>query len=165
MDTSTTSFVCCHRHYYCEDVWLCDEQWSVDNWCIRQKVVRLYRRTQIWAQSGSDLPQMGQIRGFFQIRFSTFWRPAPKCTESDLKKIPGFVPFGANLTHFGPKSVHAVLYVCFIHNRSSPFWLGEVLRINSMSFSLSLCLYCFPDYKWRLVHFIGLLWFYGSGFE
>ena len=37
---------------------------------------------------------MGQIREFFQIRFSTFWLGEPKCTESDLKKIPEFVPFG-----------------------------------------------------------------------
>ena len=28
---------------------------------------------QIWPQSGSDWPEMGQIWGFFQIRFSTFW--------------------------------------------------------------------------------------------
>ena len=59
---------------------------------------------QIWAQSGSDWPQMGQIRGLFQIRFNTFWLTEPKCTESDLKKNHGFVPFGANMTHFGPKS-------------------------------------------------------------
>ena len=49
---------------------------------------------------------MGQIRGFFQIRFSTFWLGEPKCTESDLKKIPGFVPFGVNLPHFWSKSGH-----------------------------------------------------------
>ena len=46
-----------------------------------------------WAKSGD----------FFQIRFSIFWLGEPKCTESDLKKIPRFVPFGANLTHFGPE--------------------------------------------------------------
>ena len=38
------------------------------------------------------------IPGIFQIRFTE-----PKCTVSDLKKkMLGFVPFGANLTHFGP---------------------------------------------------------------
>ena len=41
----------------------------------------------VWLQSRSDLPQMGQIRDFFQIRFL---KPA-------LKKSPGLVPFGANL--------------------------------------------------------------------
>jgi len=49
-------------------------------------------------------PKWGQIRGFFQIRFSTFWRGAPKCTESDLEESPDFSHFGANLTEFGPKS-------------------------------------------------------------
>ena len=43
---------------------------------------------QMWAQSWSDWPQMGQIRDFFRSDFSRFW----------------IVPFGANLTHFGPKS-------------------------------------------------------------
>ena len=71
-----------------------------------------------WSESvlfGSPNPAI------FQIRFSTFWLVDPKCTESDLKKspicdrakmywiwsktIPGFVPFGANLPLFGPKSV------------------------------------------------------------
>ena len=36
---------------------------------------------QIRPQSDSDWPQMGQIRDFFKSAFSTFWRPAPKCTE------------------------------------------------------------------------------------
>ena len=58
---------------------------------------------QIWPQSGSDLPEMGQFREFFQIRFSTFWLSEPKCTESDLKNSR-ICPFWANLTHFGPKS-------------------------------------------------------------
>ena len=50
-------------------------------------------------------PNWGQIgpkwdkSGIFQIRFSTFWRGAPKCTESD-RKNPRFVPFGSDLTHF-----------------------------------------------------------------
>ena len=35
---------------------------------------------------------MGQIRGFFHLGFSTF------------EKSIGFFPFGANLTHFRPKS-------------------------------------------------------------
>ena len=46
---------------------------------------------QIWAQSGSDWPQMGKIRDFFQIRF---WL-------GDLKKS---LDLGENMTHFGPKS-------------------------------------------------------------
>ena len=34
---------------------------------------------------------------------------ALKCTESDLKKKPGFVSFGGNLTHFCPKYDKQVL--------------------------------------------------------
>ena len=44
----------------------------------------------------------GTNPGLFQIRFQCIWRGAPKALKSDLKK-PGFVPFGANLTHFGAK--------------------------------------------------------------
>ena len=43
--------------------------------------IRLYG-CQVWFQSGSDWPQMGQIWGFFRSDFSAF---------------------GANLTHFGAK--------------------------------------------------------------
>ena len=45
---------------------------------------------------------MGQIRGFLRSDFSAFGAPAPNALKSVLKK-PGFVPFGANLTHFGAK--------------------------------------------------------------
>ena len=56
------------------------------------------------------LAQNGTNLGFFQIRFSAFWLTEPKCTESDLKNNSEFVPFGANLTHFGLKSdTHALL--------------------------------------------------------
>ena len=57
------------------------------------------------------------------MRFITFWltdksgkfftsdsvHHRAKMTESDLKIIPGFVQFGANMTHFGPKSVHPIM--------------------------------------------------------
>ena len=52
------------------------------------------RSHQIWARSGSDRPQMGQIRDLFQIRSANYW----------IWKIPGFSPFGANLIHFVPES-------------------------------------------------------------
>ena len=61
-------------------------------------------------QIGSDWRQMGQIwdflrasehfvtnLGLFKISFSTFWRGAPKCTDTDLKKsqiCPISAPFG-----------------------------------------------------------------------
>ena len=44
----------------------------------------------------------GTNPGLFQIKFQCIWRGAPNALKSDLKK-PGFVPFGANLTHFGAK--------------------------------------------------------------
>ena len=40
---------------------------------------------QIWAQSGSVWPQMGQIRDFFRSDFSTLSQNVPK---SDLKNFP-----------------------------------------------------------------------------
>ena len=48
---------------------------------------------QIWAKSGADWPQMGQIREFFtdQIQYI-------------LAKKSQFVPFVANLIHVWPKS-------------------------------------------------------------
>ena len=45
----------------------------------------------------------GTNPGFFQIRFSTFWLYVLKLI---WKKIPGFVPLGANLIHFESKSDH-----------------------------------------------------------
>ena len=54
---------------------------------------------QIWAQNRSDWPKMGQIRDFFRSDFSLI---EPNVLKTDLKS-PGFVPFGANLTHFGAK--------------------------------------------------------------
>ena len=51
-----------------------------------------------WLQSGSDRTKMGQIRDFFWSDFSC---EAPKFYT--VWKSPGFVPFMANLTHFGAK--------------------------------------------------------------
>ena len=42
--------------------------------------------------------------GLFKISLSTIWLGEAKCTKSDLKKIPGFVPFCGNLTHIWSKS-------------------------------------------------------------
>ena len=62
----------------------------------------------------SKLVYIGHKSGTFKISFSTFWRGAPKCTETELKKSqprqnvlklilksPRFVQFGANLSQFG----------------------------------------------------------------
>ena len=62
---------------------------------LRPMVARVLQKTvlrcQTWLQIGSDWPQIGQIRRFLY-------------TESDMKKIPGFLPFVANVAHFGPKT-------------------------------------------------------------
>ena len=62
---------------------------------------------QIWAQNWSDWPQMRQ----FQDCSGTFW------LNGSLKK-PGFVPFGANLTHFGSKSDISNVYSSFYPSQS-----------------------------------------------
>lgn len=35
---------------------------------------------QIWTKSSSDWPQMGKIRHFFRVDFSSFWLGEPKCS-------------------------------------------------------------------------------------
>ena len=47
-------------------------------------------------------PKWDKSGAFFRSDFSAFGAPAPNVLKSDLKK-PGFVPFGANLNHFGAK--------------------------------------------------------------
>ena len=81
---------------------------------------------QIWTQSGSDWPQMGQIREFFKsdsvhgVRFAPNWTNEGFFSDQIQyilahktkmywiwsEKNPRFVPFGANLIHFGFKSGH-----------------------------------------------------------
>jgi len=53
------------------------------------------QKGQIWAKSGLDWYQMEQIWNFFRSDFGIFWNL--------IWKSLGFVPFGANLTHFGAK--------------------------------------------------------------
>ena len=58
----------------------------------RQKRATEYQGCRIWALSASVWPQMGQSREFFRGVF--------KYTKIRSEKSPGFVPFGANLTHY-----------------------------------------------------------------
>ena len=51
---------------------------------------------QIRTQSRSDCPLMGQIRDFFSSKYTVYLNL--------IWKSPGFVLFGANLTHFVQKS-------------------------------------------------------------
>ena len=65
---------------------------AVRNWTCRVDLGR-GRQTdpwgwQGWGQIGADWFPNGTNLGLFKIRFSAFWRGAPKCTESDLKKSP-----------------------------------------------------------------------------
>ena len=46
---------------------------------------------------------MGQICDLLKISFSAFWRGAPKCTETDLKKSPKRLNLGDNLTSVGSR--------------------------------------------------------------
>ena len=91
-----------------------------DTRCSIHVPCRVLRNTWYTEKEGRAVrcgPEVGQIGpkwdkfgNYFEIRFSTFWLTEPKCTESDLKNNSEFVPFGANLTHFGLKSdTHALL--------------------------------------------------------
>ena len=58
----------------------------------------------------------GTNPGLFQIRFQCIWRGAPKALKYDMKS-PGFVPFAANLTHFGAKPTIPEYYTSYsIHS-------------------------------------------------
>ena len=83
---------------FCQDLlglhWLCESGNLINVW---QKVL-ISRRglgDQIWIQNGSD------------------WLSA-KMYRNLIWKSPGFVPFGANLTHFGSRSGHPDLGLYFL---------------------------------------------------
>ena len=54
---------------------------------LKNKYLRRYAGARLpdLAPKWVRLAPNGTNLGNFQIRFSTFWRPAPKCTQSDLK--------------------------------------------------------------------------------
>ena len=83
--------------------------WPLDRtdhqWCL------------IYLQSGSNWPQMGQIRDFFRSDFRTF-------------SFFRFVPFVANLTHFWPKSKSPAVRYC---DRVRQFWTLAQLSNVSMT--------------------------------
>ena len=54
------------------------------------------------------MSDVGKIPGYFTSEFSTFCLASQNVFNSDMKNS-GFVSFGANLTHFGSKSVHTGL--------------------------------------------------------
>ena len=63
---------------------------------------------------------MGQIRGFFRSDFSAF--------GAKIWKRPGFVPFGANLNHFGAKPTIPGVGWC---RASSKWCLPTISRLHS----------------------------------
>ena len=69
-----------------------------------------------WTPNGTNLR-------LFKISFSTFWLAEPKCSETDLKKCPRFVPFETNLSKFGanlnPYLHPWVFHTCIVSNCSS----------------------------------------------
>ena len=56
--------------------------------------VGAWQGCRIWYPIWVRLERNGTNLGLFKISFSTFWRTAPKCTETDLKKVP-------DLSHLG----------------------------------------------------------------
>ena len=71
-----------------------DKIWAIGISSTRRGVWQWW---QIGPLIGPDCHQMGQISDFFSSHFTTFVQ------KSDLNSH-GFVPFGANLSHLGPKS-------------------------------------------------------------
>ena len=62
----------------------------------------LCRDGRFWLQSGSDCPKLVKS-GAFSDQISVHWAPGRQMYWNLIWKIPGFVPFGANLTRFGAK--------------------------------------------------------------
>ena len=84
-------------------------------------------------KTGSDWPQIGQIRRIFLIRFSTFWLTEltePKCTGSDLKKSPEFYHWGLNWPTLGLTLV-SLIYSYTNHRRS--------VAVNKCDVTPALC--------------------------
>ena len=67
------------------------------------------QRRSIWALSGSDWPQMGQIRWFFSDQIQYILALRAKIYWIWSEKTLRFIPFGANRIHFCPNL--ATLYI------------------------------------------------------
>ena len=72
------------------------------NPCPLMLTLRSRQECYIWEQRGSDWPQMG----LFQIRFQYILARCAKMYWNLIWKNSGFVPFGAKLIRFWPKSGH-----------------------------------------------------------
>ena len=90
----------------------------------------IYRDVIFWHKVGQFSPKQCKYGDFFQIRVSTFWLPKQNCTECYLKKRPGCVPFGANLTQVEPKSGGKTnLQCCNYFTRLPCYTLCYTIRI------------------------------------
>ena len=96
------------------------------------------QRCYVWHQSGSYWSQVEQIRDFFRSDFSQFWRGAV------IWKSSGFVPFGANLTHFGAKTDISEATASFVCGLIS---LHEFISVDHISFTTDT----FTENGWFLI--------------
>ena len=71
-------------------------------------------------------------------------------------KSPGFVPFGANLTHFGSKSGHLVQVTSPWHNPLSPLSVGPELRPLAMK----SCAFCWMEKGNNSYFHVALMWMF-----
>ena len=87
---------------------------------------QLFQGEQILTQSGSDYPLIWQTLDFFRSDISTIWART------------GFVPFGANFTHFVPKLVTLRSFVysewrdvanCRL-KATTTTWLQDLIQLN-----------------------------------
>ena len=60
-------------------------------WRLTEDITVVFAGVRFGLKVGQIGPKWDKSGDLFQIRFSTFWRGAPKCTEFDMKKIIGFV--------------------------------------------------------------------------
>ena len=104
---------------------------------------------QIWTQSGSNWPEMGQIRVFFQVRFSTF--------GSIWKKSPDFPHLGTIWPTLGPNVVTQVVVYIFLqvnNNKNAVVCILRQMWIQFVTFTVIYTIHCHCYYSFTLGMFI-----------
>ena len=92
-----------------------------------------------WVRFASN----GTNSGLFKIRFQYILARWAKMYWNLIWKSPGFVPFGVNLTHFGPKSGHPILF-----RRMSIGFLWPFLSRGQYSLQMFAYNTCISRWRW-----------------
>ena len=75
---------------------------------------------------------MGQIRDFFKDQISVYFGSSSQNVLKFDLKIPGYVPFGPNMTLFGPKSNYPDRAVCFKESDVNREWSSVLGKVSDI---------------------------------